>query len=377
MSRNSQEGVDTSTIKEASLYCTQGLVTGEEDSLSNIEGGLQMATKAALSYNDDIRAVTFQRIKAEVSNDTELARLVDTIINTPHVGEFPADLHSYQRTRDHLHVQDGVPMYGRRVIVPSCLRGEVLDGLHAAHQCVTKMHNRAIHAVFWLGLYKDLEGMRDNCSYCNKSTSTQASLPPHKLHSPDYLFQMIVMDYCSTKSKSWLICADRFTSWVSTFYFPREPVDTDLVRLMKEYFVTFGVVEHVSSDEGSQFVSTKFKQFLQSWGTDYHKVSSAHNPHSNLRAETAVKTAKRMLTDNTKNDGSPDWDKISRALPWTGSSSPPLSSCSAGQSGTSNLTAQDYSGWTVPKLGSPPCAEGCPWGLRGGHRIPDSFLPSQ
>ena len=86
------------------------------------------------------------------------------------------------------------------------------------------------------------------------------------------------------------------------------------MRLLKEYFATFGVAEHVSSDEGSQFVSTKFEKFLQSWGTDYHKVSSAYNPHSNLRAETAVKTAKRMLTDNTKNDGSPDWDKISRAL---------------------------------------------------------------
>ena len=73
MSKYSQEGVGTSTTKEASRFCTQGLVTGEEDSSSNIKGGLQMATKAALSYNDDICAVTFQRIKAEVSNDTELA----------------------------------------------------------------------------------------------------------------------------------------------------------------------------------------------------------------------------------------------------------------------------------------------------------------
>ena len=190
-----------------------------------------------------------------------------------------------------------------------------------------------MHAVFWLGLYNDLGGGKNNCSYCNKSTPTQDALPPHELHSPDYPFQMIVMDYCSIK----------FTGWVSTFYFPREAVATDLVRLMKEYFATFGVAEHVSSDEGSQFVSTKFKQFLQSWGTDYHKVSSARNPHSNLRAETAVKTAKRMLTDNTKNDGSPDWDKISRALPWTGSSSPPCSSCSVGQSGTSNLSTQHSS----------------------------------
>ena len=38
MSRYSQEGVGMSTIKEARLYCTQGLVTGEKDSSSNIEG---------------------------------------------------------------------------------------------------------------------------------------------------------------------------------------------------------------------------------------------------------------------------------------------------------------------------------------------------
>ena len=107
------------------------------------------------------------------------------------------------------------------------------------------------------------------------------------------------MDYCSIKVKSCLICADRFTGCVSIYYFPREAVASGLVSLVKEYFATFGVTEQISSDEGSQFVSTKFEKFLQSWGTDYHKVSSAYNPHSNLRAETAVKTAKRPLTDNT------------------------------------------------------------------------------
>ena len=63
-----------------------------------------MATITALSYNDDIRAVTFQRIKTEVPNDTELAWLVDAIINTPHDGEFPADHRSYQRLRDYLYM---------------------------------------------------------------------------------------------------------------------------------------------------------------------------------------------------------------------------------------------------------------------------------
>jgi hypothetical protein len=223
--------------------------------------------------------------------------------------------------------RDSETTYTCRMMYPcmggmSCLRGEVLAGLHAAHQCVTKVHDRAMHAVFWLGLYKDLEGVRNSCSYCNKFTPTQAALPPHELLSPDYPFQMIVMDYCSIKGKSWLVCADRFTGWVSTYYFPREAVASDLVRLMKEYFATFGVAEHISSDEGSQFVSSKFVNFLQSWGADCHKISSAYNPHSNLRAETAVKTEKR-------------------------------------------------------RRGSSPCATGCPWGARGGHSTPGNSLLSQ
>ena len=217
---------------------------------------------------------TFHRIKSEIPNDSKLTRLVDAITNTPHDGEFPADLQIYQKFRDHIHVQDGVPMHGRLVIVPACLRGEVLAGLHAAHQYVSKIHDRAMHAVFWLDLYKDLEDVSNSC-YCSKSTPTQAAIPPHTLIIPDYPFQMVVMDYCNIKGKSWLICADRLIGWVCTYYFPREATAPDLVKLMKEYFTTFGVAEHISSDAGSQFVSRQFEKFLLSWCTDLHKISSA------------------------------------------------------------------------------------------------------
>ena len=44
-----------------------------------------------------------------------------------------------------------------------------------------------------------------------------------------------------------------------------------------------------------------------------HRVSSAY-PHSNLRAETAVESGKWLLMDNTRSDGSPDWDRVIHAL---------------------------------------------------------------
>ena len=62
-----------------------------------------------------------------------------------------------------------------------------------------------------------------------------------------------------------------------------------------------------------QFISHDLVSFLEKWGVK-HRKSAPYNPHANLRAETAVKSAKRILTLNTKSDGSPNWDSIKRAL---------------------------------------------------------------
>ena len=48
------------------------------------------------------------------------------------------------------------------------------------------------------------------------------------------------------------------------------------------------------------------EDFVARWGVD-HRISADYNPHSNLRAETGVKTAKRTLMTSTHSDGSPGW----------------------------------------------------------------------
>ena len=60
-------------------------------------------------------------------------------------------------------------------------------------------------------------------------------------------------------------------------------------------------------------MSCAFKKFLKDWGVK-HRLSSAAYPQSNGRAEVGVKTAKRIILDNTSPDGSLDNDKAARAF---------------------------------------------------------------
>jgi len=46
----------------------------------------------------------------------------------------------------------------------------------------------------------------------------------------------------------------------------------------------------------------------------HHQISSVAFPHSNCRAEIGVKTAKRLITDNTDPYGELDTNKFQRAI---------------------------------------------------------------
>ena len=85
--------------------------------------------------------------------------------------------------------------------------------------------------------------------------------------------------------------------------FGKREFDTEkLIEVLRDYFLTFGVAEEISSDTASQYMSSKFERFLQQNGV-WLKQSSAYYAHSNTRAEVGVKSGKRLFRDNMDPDG--------------------------------------------------------------------------
>ena len=91
---------------------------------------------------------------------------------------------------------------------------------------------------------------------------------------------------------------------------------TDAVTVCKYlrlWHTTFGIPQEQASDGGPPYDSNAYKNFLLKWGVK-HRLSSAHFPQSNGRAELGVKSAKRLLAANIDSSGSLDTDAVSKAL---------------------------------------------------------------
>ena len=107
---------------------------------------------------------------------------------------------------------------------------------------------------------------------------------------------------------------DRFSGWLSIFEAGAGAFNAkSLVKRMREWCEIFNIPEEIATDGGPQMTSTEFKESFKAWDVR-HRLSSAYYPHSNCRAELAVKAGKRLLRDNTGPGGSIDTDRFMRAI---------------------------------------------------------------
>ena len=68
-----------------------------------------------------------------------------------------------------------------------------------------------------------------------------------------------------------------------------------VIKHLKEVFTEIGVPRCIVSDDGTQFTSQEFKDFMRRWEIQ-HRITSTTNAQSNGQAEHFVQTIKNSLT---------------------------------------------------------------------------------
>ena len=281
------------------------------DSTEDLEAGLEAVVAANIPH-----PISWQEVREAVACDKVMTMLADQISDgfPPDKKLLRLELREYYQHREDLTQVDRVPLYKGRVIVPVSLRSAVLETLHSAHQGVTGMTLRAQGSVWWPGITPQIKETRDKCKNCIEHAPSQPSAPPLPLPQPDYPFQCLASDYFQESGHHYLVIADRFSGWPTVQFCGRSTASAGkLIECLREYFAMHGIPEEISTDGGSTYMAYETQKFLSDYGVR-HRVSSVAYPHSNQRAELAVKSMKRLCRENTNRDGSLNSDKFLRAV---------------------------------------------------------------
>ena len=132
------------------------------------------------------------------------------------------------------------------------------------------------------------------CSVCNSLKLEQCHEPirPHKL--PDQPWSKVGTDLFTYNSQNYIVTVDYYPNFIE-MYRLRDTSSRTVIKALKTHFSRHGIPDILVSDNGPQYSSVKFHQFLQQW--EFKHITSSHYPKSNGKAESAIKVCKNTAQE--------------------------------------------------------------------------------
>ena len=179
------------------------------------------------------------------------------------------------------------------MIIPRCLRADVLQKIHEGHQGITKCGERARQSVWWPKIGEEIVQIVQQCAHCQKNKATTEKEPMVPTVLPDRPWQMLGVDLLDFNGQQYMVVVDYYSSYIELVYLADTIMHTVTVKL-KCMFALFSISDLLVSDNGPQFSSKEFRQFADLLGFT-HQTSSPYFPQANGQSERAVQVAKTIL----------------------------------------------------------------------------------
>jgi transposase InsO family protein len=241
-----------------------------------------------------------QEIKMLAEDDPEYQELIGFVTaGFPSSSkDLPAACQPFWKERDNLSLIDGLVLRcGKQIVIPKKMRQEMLVSLHSSHQGIERTKRRARDSVFWPGISSDIKSTVEACYECQLRLPSQQQESYHTDYPhPDLArpFADVSADLFYVEGHTYLVYVDRYSGWPMVYSWNKDPTAAQVVRAITGFF-HFGVPIRFRSDNGRQFDSQEFREFLSQWKIQA-APSSPEYPQSNGHAESGVKSMKYLIS---------------------------------------------------------------------------------
>ncbi|XP_062594180.1 uncharacterized protein K02A2.6-like [Saccostrea cucullata] len=156
--------------------------------------------------------------------------------------------------------------------------------------------------LWWPYLDRDIEDMVERCSACASTRNTPKESPLHPWIWASRPGQRVHIDYAEYKGQSFLVIVDSYSKWLEVIPV-KSTTSSNTIEKLRTWFASVGIPEEIVSDNGPQFTSSEFQDFMKHSGVrhtlvpPYHPQSNGYRitPHSTTGTSPAELFLKRQL----------------------------------------------------------------------------------
>ena len=180
------------------------------------------------------------------------------------------DLQPFFCRHNELSLEGDVLLWGMRVIIPKQFQAEILDELNTGHIGIVKMKGVARSYVWWPGMNADIESCTKACESCQMVQRNPTNLPVHPWIPSSQPGERVQIDYAgAVERKMLLFVIDLYSKWPEVVI-QNSTTSEATVNALRTIFSRGGIPHTLVSDNGPQFKSQEFKDFLD-WLGVLHK----------------------------------------------------------------------------------------------------------
>ena len=209
------------------------------------------------------KAMSFDEVKKASIDCSEMKLVRDALLD----GRWSTCLPAYRSVYTELSDVEGVVMRGNNIVMPVVLRAKAVELAHEGHQGIEKTKHLLRSKLWWPGMDKEAEVKCRECHECQVVSAPSKPPPMVSTKMPDRPWEHIACDILGPlpNGESVFVVVDYYSRYFEVCFLKSTQSDK-ITAALDSIICRWGVPLSVRTDNGPQFVSSEFQEFLQSYG---------------------------------------------------------------------------------------------------------------
>lgn len=215
--------------------------------------------------------MSIKQIESESAND----QVLKSVRNSIRTGKWTkGENKPYLVVKNELKVIGKLVFRGTRIIMPETLRNTTLKIAHEGHPGIVVMKRHLHTKVWWPGMDRDAEEMCKRCHACQVASQTSNPEPIKSTELPRGPWQLLGADLLGPlpSGDSLFVVVDYYSRYVEVEIMRNTTTDR-IIKSLHKMFQTHGLPIQIVTDNGPQFISAEFKDFMEQLDIEHRRVT--------------------------------------------------------------------------------------------------------